>query len=52
MSSKSQGITGGDGRLSGGCMTVIESSRRLTGLGIDEEAVRRCVTENPERYLR
>jgi N-acetylglucosamine-6-phosphate deacetylase len=51
-SSKSQGITEkGKGRLSGGCMTVIESSRRLTGMGIDTQAVRKCITENPERYL-
>ncbi len=50
-SSKSHGITGGDGRLSGGCMTVIESSRRLTGMGIDTQAVMKCITENPERYL-
>ncbi|VAX34357.1 N-acetylglucosamine-6-phosphate deacetylase, partial [hydrothermal vent metagenome] len=50
-SSKSQGITEGDGRLSGGGMTVIESSRRLAGMGFDEEVVMRCVTENPERYL-
>ncbi|GBE35926.1 N-acetylglucosamine-6-phosphate deacetylase [bacterium BMS3Bbin07] len=51
MSSKSQGITEVDGRLSGGCMTVIESSRRLTGMGFDTQAVMRCITENPERYL-
>ncbi|GMT47988.1 MAG: N-acetylglucosamine-6-phosphate deacetylase [bacterium] len=49
--SKSQGITEGDGRLSGGCMTVIESSRRLTGMGFDTQVVMRCITENPERYL-
>ncbi len=51
MSSKSQGITEVDGRLSGGCMTVIESSRRLTGMGFDTQVVMRCITENPERYL-
>ncbi|VAX34732.1 N-acetylglucosamine-6-phosphate deacetylase [hydrothermal vent metagenome] len=51
-SSKSQeGITEGNGRLSGGCMTVIESSRRLTGMGFDTQIVMRCITENPERYL-
>ncbi|HEC96541.1 MAG TPA: hypothetical protein ENI58_00015 [Nitrospirae bacterium] len=50
-SSKYQGITVGDGSLLGGCMTVIESSERLAGMGIDERAVMRCITENPERYL-
>ncbi len=50
-SSRSQGITGGEGRLSGGSMTVVESSARLAGMGIDEQSVMRCITENPERYL-
>jgi len=50
-SSKSHGITGGDGRLSGGSMTVTEVSERLIRMGIAEQTVKRCITENPERYL-
>jgi len=50
-SSKHQGITGGDGRLSGGCLTVTGALQRLTAMGFDEEAVARCITENPEKYL-
>jgi len=50
-SSKSQGITVGDSRLSGGSMTVTEVSERLIRMGIAEQTVKRCITENPERYL-
>ncbi|MEC4686217.1 MAG: hypothetical protein VST71_10855 [Nitrospirota bacterium] len=48
---KSQGITESGGRLSGGCMTVTEVSERLIGMGIDEQVVMSCITENPVRYL-
>ncbi|HEB76303.1 MAG TPA: hypothetical protein ENJ04_08130 [Nitrospirae bacterium] len=50
-SSGDHGITGGDGRLSGGCMTVTGASERLAAMGFDEEVVERCITENPGRYL-
>jgi len=39
------------GKLLGGCMTIVESSKRLTEMGFDESVIMQCVTENPERYL-
>jgi len=39
------------GKLLGGCMTIVESSKRLTEMGFDESVIMKCVTENPERYL-
>ncbi len=39
-------------RLSGGSMTVAESTAALIRRGLDEELVMRAVSENPERYLR
>lgn len=44
-------ITDRNGRLIGGSMTVIESSKRLIQMGFDEEIVKKCITTNPERYL-
>jgi N-acetylglucosamine-6-phosphate deacetylase len=38
-------------KLSGGCLTVTESSRRLIEMGFDEHVIGNCITENPERYL-
>ncbi len=45
-------ITGGEDKLSGGSMTVMESSGRLIRMGLDKEVVLKSVSENPERYLR
>jgi len=39
------------GKLLGGYMTIVESSKRLTEMGFDESVIMKCVTENPERYL-
>ena len=39
------------GRLQGGSMTVIESSRRLVDLGFDESTVTKAITLNPRQYL-
>lgn len=39
------------GKLLGGCMTIVESSKRLTEMGFDESVIMKCVTENPERYV-
>jgi N-acetylglucosamine-6-phosphate deacetylase len=46
-----KGITDAAGRISGGCMTITESSKRLIEMGFDENVVMRGITENPERYL-
>jgi len=46
-----KGITDAAGRISGGCMTIIESSKRLIKMGFDENVIIRGITENPERYL-
>ncbi|MEW6068893.1 MAG: amidohydrolase family protein [Nitrospirota bacterium] len=39
------------GKLSGGSMTIAESSERLVKMGYDKTAVINCITKNPERYL-
>ncbi|MBU2578357.1 hypothetical protein KKA69_06060, partial [Patescibacteria group bacterium] len=46
-----QGITDAAGRISGGCMTITESSKRLIEMGFHEGTITRCITKNPERYL-
>jgi len=46
-----QGITDALGRISGGCMTITESSKRLIEMGFHEGTITRCITKNPERYL-
>jgi N-acetylglucosamine-6-phosphate deacetylase len=46
-----QAITNDRNRLSGGCMTIIESSKRLVTMGYDNGVVQKCITTNPERYL-
>ncbi len=51
ISSGSGGITAGEGRLSGGSMTIAESADRLVKMGIERQVALRCVTDNPERYL-
>lgn len=40
-----------DNRLIGGCITVIESARRLIERGFSEDIVMRFISKNPERYL-
>jgi N-acetylglucosamine-6-phosphate deacetylase len=49
---KSQGVTDAHGKLLGGCMTIAESSKRLIEIGFDEDIIMKCITENPERYLK
>lgn len=39
-------------KLSGGCLTITESSRRLIGLGFDERIIKNCISINPEKYLK
>jgi N-acetylglucosamine-6-phosphate deacetylase len=38
-------------KLSGGCLTITESSRRLIEMGFDKRIIENCITKNPERYL-
>jgi len=38
-------------KLSGGCLTITESSRRLIEMGFDKHVIENCITKNPERYL-
>ncbi|WP_333653681.1 N-acetylglucosamine-6-phosphate deacetylase [Dissulfurispira sp.] len=49
---KSQGVTDTYGKLLGGCMTIAESSKRLIDIGFDEDVIMKCITENPEKYLK
>jgi len=37
--------------LRGGSMTILEATQRLVDMGIDYKTVRRCITENPAKYL-
>jgi len=46
-----QAITDVHKKLSGGCITITESSRRLIEMGFDEHIVENCITKNPKRYL-
>jgi len=48
---KTQGVVDDSGRLQGGSMTIAESSQRLIGLGFEEDAIRKSISENPEIYL-
>jgi N-acetylglucosamine-6-phosphate deacetylase len=49
---KGQGVTDAYGKLLGGCMTIAESSKRLIEIGFDENIIMKCITENPEKYLK
>jgi N-acetylglucosamine-6-phosphate deacetylase len=46
-----QAVTDTHGRLLGGSMTIVESSKRLIQMGFDEGIIMDCITKNPERYL-
>lgn len=48
----SDGIMNGEGRLTGGSMTITESADRLIRSGLDKEIIMRAISENPERYLK
>ncbi len=48
---QSFGVTDTHGKLLGGCMTIVESSKRLIDEGYREEIVMKTISENPERYL-
>jgi N-acetylglucosamine-6-phosphate deacetylase len=51
MPGSGQGVTAGSGRLAGGSMTIIESARQLVEIGFEKNAIMKCVTVNPKRYL-
>jgi N-acetylglucosamine-6-phosphate deacetylase len=44
-------VTDTHGKLLGGSMTIIESSRRLIQMGFDKDMIMRCITTNPQRFL-
>jgi N-acetylglucosamine-6-phosphate deacetylase len=44
-------VTDTHGKLLGGSMTIIESTRRLIQMGFDEDMIMMCITKNPQRYL-
>jgi len=48
---REHGVVDDTGRLQGGSMSIMESSRRLTELGFNEGIVKRSITKNPETYL-
>lgn len=45
------GVRNKKGALLGGSMTILESARRLVGMGLDDKAVMDCITGNPAAYL-
>ncbi|MFZ5998118.1 MAG: N-acetylglucosamine-6-phosphate deacetylase [Nitrospirota bacterium] len=46
-----EGVVDRHGTLLGGAMTIPEALRKLTQTGFDGDALLRCVSENPLRYL-
>lgn len=46
------GVTDAHGKLLGGCMTIAESSKRLIEIGFDENIIMKCISKNPEKYLK
>jgi N-acetylglucosamine-6-phosphate deacetylase len=44
-------VTDVHGKLQGGSMTIVESSRRLIRMGFDKRVITDCITKNPRRYL-
>jgi len=44
-------VTDAHGKLQGGSMTIVESSKRLIKMGFDKRVVTDCITKNPKRYL-
>ena len=44
-------VTDAHGKLQGGSMTIVESSKRLIKMGFDETVITDCITKNPRRYL-
>jgi len=44
-------IVDASGRLQGGSMALVESARRLVGLGFEESAVTNTISVNPHQYL-
>ncbi|MEW6570444.1 MAG: amidohydrolase family protein [Nitrospirota bacterium] len=50
-SSKHSAVMDSYGALSGGCMTIVESSERLVRLGFDKNLVTKSISENPRNYL-
>jgi N-acetylglucosamine-6-phosphate deacetylase len=51
ITSETKAITGDHETLSGGCLTITETSRRLIEMGFDKHAIENCISKNPERYL-
>ncbi|MDI6801571.1 MAG: amidohydrolase family protein [Thermodesulfovibrionales bacterium] len=51
-SAKICGIKDRHDKLIGGCMTIIESTQRLIEIGFDKEQIMKCISENPERFLK
>lgn len=49
---KGQGVTDTYGKLLGSCMTITESAKRLIDIGFGGDIIMKCISENPERYLK
>ncbi len=47
----SQGVIDSRGTLMGGSMSVPEAASRLIEVGLDNDLVMKCITENPGKYL-
>jgi N-acetylglucosamine-6-phosphate deacetylase len=44
-------VSDAHGKLQGGSMTIVESSKKLIKMGFNERIIMNCITKNPGRYL-
>lgn len=49
---KGTGVADLHGKLIGGSLTIAESAEMLIEAGFDSDVVMRCISENPERYIK
>ena len=50
-SMQAQGVTDGRGTLMGGSMSITEAASRLVEMGFDKGIIKKCIIQNPEKYL-
>ncbi len=50
-SMQAQGVTDGRGTLMGGSMSITEAASRLIEMGFDKGIIKKCIIQNPEKYL-
>jgi N-acetylglucosamine-6-phosphate deacetylase len=48
---RTRGVTNSRGTLMGGCMSITEAAAGLIGTGFDEKIIKKCIRQNPAKYL-